>query len=263
MLETTINMLKIITLNHNSMSLIFKRFKKQEPVVPISQLGLQTDVHTHIVPSIDDGSNSTVLSLQMIEGLHQFGFQKIIATPHVMSGYFNNTTSSIQHHFNVLAEQCASKVNLQVAAEYYMDYEFAQLIEQKSVLTFGEKYVLFEFSFNNEPHKLQETIFALQINGYTPVLAHPERYMYYFKDFSPLEKLHERGVLFQLNLLSLIGFYSDSVCKQAQSLVNAGLCDFLGSDAHNMQHVEALKNGTIPQSVFDKLMQLNILNNNI
>lgn len=245
------------------MSLIFKRFKKTELVVPISQLGLRTDVHSHIIPSIDDGSNSTALSLQMIDGLHRLGFETVIATPHVMSGFYNNTTNSIQHHFNVLTEQCTSQVNLQVAAEYFMDFEFAQLLEQKSVLTFGGKYVLFEFSFNSEPHKLQETIFGLQINGYTPVLAHPERYMYYFKDISPLEKLHERGVLFQLNLLSLIGFYSDSVCKQSHALVNAGLCDFLGSDAHNMQHIEALKNGTIPQSVFNKLMQLNILNNTL
>ncbi len=116
------------------------------------------------------------------------------------------------------------------------DFDFQKKIENKEFLTFGSKYILIEFSFIDAPINIDEIIFNLQLSGYNVVLAHPERYLYYgLQDY---ERLTSKGVLLQLNLLSITGYYSREVKKQAEKLINADLVSFVGTDCHNMRHIE-------------------------
>lgn len=207
---------------------------------PLDFSVLKTDMHSHLIPLIDDGSQSEEESIQIISELKEFGFSKIITTPHTMSDYYKNTPEIIKKgKIQVLKE--IKRVNLEIefdsASEYYVDYDFRQQIVKNNFLTFGSKYLLIEFPFVDEPKDIDDIIFQLQVSGYNVVLAHPERYLYYTN--KDLKKFTEKGVLLQLNLLSITGYYSDQVRKNAENLIKEDLISFVGTDCHNM--IQALK----------------------
>ena len=240
--------------------------KKKEPMVPLRNLGLTCDMHSHLIPGVDDGSPSVQDSLLMIKGMSDMGYKKLIITPHFMTGFYNNTPDGIRHSLSVLKEAVARQnidIDLDVAAEYYIDYDFMQDLGKKPMLTFGNKMLLFECSFTNQHRNFDETVFEMQINGYKPVLAHPERYTYWHGSTRQLQEFHDRGILFQLNLLSIIGAYSHSVNKAALTLIDNGLCDFIGTDLHNAHHLAIIENATVPASLFEKLSNLQLLNNSL
>ena len=135
------------------------------------------------------------------------------------------------------------------AAEYYLDHELEEKGEAKDLLTFGEKYILFEVSYLNPPENLNSFVFKLQTNGYIPVLAHPERYPFWYGNREHYKELKEKGVLFQMNINSLSGHYSLETKKIAEWMVEQNLIDFLGSDCHHMRHVELMK-----QVVYEKML---------
>ena len=130
---------------------------------------------------------------------------------------------------------------IEAASEYYLDEHVMALVEQREILTFGENYMLFEFSYVQAPHHLEEMIFEIKVAGYKPVLAHPERYVFMHNDFSKYESLKAKGVLFQMNIPSLGGYYSPAVAKIAKKIAAAGMVDFLGSDCHKDRHLDALQ----------------------
>ena len=134
------------------------------------------------------------------------------------------------------AELKRKNINMEIeaAAEYYIDFDFEQKIGKEKFLTFGNNYILVELSFMQAPNNLFDIIFKLQMEGYKVVLAHPERYPYYVK--KDYEELVARGVLFQINLLSLIGYYSPQIQQKTKELIAANQVSFVGSDCHNMNH---------------------------
>ena len=152
-----------------------------------------------------------------------------------MSDYYKNTPEIIKNGENQVLEEL-KRANLEIefdsASEYYVDYDFRQQIVKNSLLTFGSKYLLIEFPFVDEPKDIDDIIFQLQLSGYNVVLAHPERYLYYTN--KDLKKFSEKGVLLQLNLLSITGYYSDQVRKNAENLIKEDLISFVGTDCHNM-----------------------------
>lgn len=240
--------------------------KKKEPMVPLRDLGLTCDMHSHLIPGVDDGSQSAKDSILMIKGMSEMEYKKLIITPHFMTGFYNNTADGVRHALSMLKEGVARQdidIELDVAAEYYIDYDFMQDLDKKPMLTFGNKMLLFECSFTNQHRNFDETVFEMQINGYKPVLAHPERYTYWHGATSLMHEFHDRGILFQLNLLSIIGAYSSSVNKAAMALIDNGLCDFIGTDLHNPNHLSLIENAMIPASLFEKLSKLKLLNNSI
>lgn len=204
---------------------------------PIDFSLIKTDLHSHLIPAIDDGPETLETSVKIIKILHQLGFKKLITTPHVMSDYYKNTTETILNGLKSLQQEVKlHNINVQIeaAAEYYVDYEFEQKIGKEKFLTFGDKYILIELSFIEAPKSLHEVIFKLQLEGYKIILAHPERYLYFTeKDYLSLVR---RGVFFQLNTLSLIDYYSSRVRKRAEHLINKQMISFIGSDCHNMKH---------------------------
>jgi len=194
------------------------------------------------------------------------GYKKLIMTPRIMSHRYKNSSSIILEKLEMLKDAAADheiEIELEAASEYYLDDYFLTLLEKGDILTFHNNYVLFEMSYTRAPVDLEGVVFSMMLKGYTPVLAHPERYYHMHNDFSIYEDLKNQGVLFQLNLNSLAGFYSKKVQKVAEKLVNRGMIDFLGSDAHRMEHIESL--GTVLSSQkFQKIFEKNkILNNKL
>ena len=215
---------------------------KKKSLDPINFSVLKTDIHSHLIPGIDDGAKSIEDSIQLISGLKQMGFSRFITTPHIMSDYYNNSPMKINSGLKKLRK--ALKVNNQnvevfAAAEYYLDYEFEKSIISNNLMGFGDNNILIEFSFLQEPTNLDKIIFDLQTNGYNVVLAHPERYLYY--STNDLENLVNRGVLLQMNLLSMTGYYSPQVKKNASFLIEKNLVSFVGTDCHNMMQLQKLE----------------------
>ena len=213
--------------------------KKEEEFYPLDFSILKTDIHSHFIPGIDDGAPDMETSILLIKKMQELGYSKVITSPHVMSDFYQNSSETILKGLaDVRAELKAQNINMEIdaAAEYYIDFEFEQKIGKEKFLTFGDNYILVELSFMEAPRNLFDIIFKLQLEGYKVVLAHPERYNYYsLKDY---EEFTSRGVLLQINLLSLIGYYSPQIKKKTEALINAGMVSLVGSDCHNMNHAE-------------------------
>ncbi len=228
---------------------------------------ITTDIHSHLLPGLDDGVKTFEESWQIIQRFEDQGYQKLITTPHIMNDFYRNTPAGIQGKKNELIDFLKEKnshIQIEAAAEYYLDETLLQAVEKKeTLLTFGiSRYLLFETNFQTEPYHLKDFIFKVTTQGYKPVLAHPERYEYLNKNFDKLEDLRTRGVLFQLNILSLIGFYSGPIQKMAETLINKGWVDFIGSDCHNDQY-SILIDKAKRSKYFMKAMDLPLLNNSL
>jgi protein-tyrosine phosphatase len=240
-----------------------------EPTQPLASL--HADMHSHLLPGLDDGAETIAHSLDLLRELRELGFQKLIMTPHIMGDFYKNTPSNIRAALADLQQAAAEAglgdVVLECAAEYYLDEWLGQkLADGTELLSFGgeRRYLLFETSYMNEPFNLQHTIFALKAAGYQPVLAHPERYTYLYGRFSELQKMkQEYGVLLQLNLNSLAGYYSPTARRVAEQMIENGLVDFVGTDTHHLRHTAALANKTVVSPYFRKLLALPLLNNSL
>ncbi|MFK8044495.1 MAG: tyrosine-protein phosphatase [Crocinitomicaceae bacterium] len=226
------------------MSFLSKLFKKEPVLDPVDLSILGTDVHSHLIPGIDDGSKNMEETLIMLKGFIDLGYKKVITTPHVMSDFYKNTPETILGGLEKVRDAIAKEkllIKIDAAAEYYLDFHFEDLIEKKEVLTFGDNCVLFELSFMHEPTRIKEAIFNLQTAGYTPILAHVERYPYYHNQWETLEDFKNRGCLFQLNTNSLSGVYGPGVKKMAEELIDKEMIDLLGSDCHHKGHIEIIE----------------------
>lgn len=240
--------------------------KKSEPLVPLRELGLVCDMHSHLIPGVDDGAPTAEESIKLIKGLNQLGYKKLILTPHFMTGFYNNTADGVKEKLETLKAELARQsvdIDVSVAAEYYIDYDFMNDLSVKPMLTIGDKRLLFECSFTNQHRNFDETVFEMQINGYKPVLAHPERYTYWHGSTSLMHEYHDRGIMFQINILSILGAYSPGTTKAARTLIDEGLCDFIGTDLHNAAQLAAIEKAMIPESLFIKLKSGNLMNNTL
>jgi protein-tyrosine phosphatase len=232
---------------------------------------LKADMHSHLLPGLDDGAETLAHSLDLLRELRTLGFTKLVMTPHIMGDFYKNTPEGIRNALGTLrtaaAEAGLADVLLECAAEYYLDEWLGRkLTDGTELLTFGgeQRYLLIETSYLNEPLNLKGTIFDLQAAGYRPVLAHPERYVYFYPRFADIEKLRrDYGVLLQLNLNSLAGYYSPAARHMAEKLIDAGLVDFVGTDTHHLRHTAALASKTVKSAYFRKLMELPLLNNTL
>ena len=245
------------------MSFLSNIFNKESKLPPIELSILGTDFHSHLIPGIDDGAPNMDASITMIKRFKELGYSKIITTPHVMCDFYKNTPEIILKGLdNVRNELSKQNINIEIeaAAEYNLDDGLEKLINKKEVLTFGDNYVLFELPFLSEPRNLQEIIFNFQTSGYKPVLAHPERYSYWHDNFEIYEELQAKGVLLQLNLLSLTGHYSPQVKKIAEKLVEANLIDGVGTDCHRIEHLMTIENSLTNKYIHQLADKENLLN---
>lgn len=226
------------------MGFLNKIFGKKQILEPADLGVLKVDMHSHLIPGIDDGAPTVEASIELIEELHALGYSKLITTPHIMSDFYKNTPEIINSGLATMKEALKARnipVELEAAAEYYMDFEFEAKVDAKELLTFGSNHVLFEISFINAPEQLDSVMFKMRTSGYTPVLAHVERYPYWYNQPEQYEKLVDMGVLLQLNIGSLGGQYGPPAMKISQELIDKNMIDLLGTDCHNMNYVNHLR----------------------
>ena len=247
------------------MGFLNRIFKKK--VLPTADLsGLITDMHSHLIPGIDDGAATEEDSLNMITELYDIGYRKLITTPHIMSDHYKNTPDIILAGLKKIQNSLKNiglPMQIEAAAEYYLDFEFEGKISTNDLLTFGDNYLLFELSYINEPDQLDAIIFKMRTEGYKPVLAHVERYPYWHNKYDKLEKLIDQGVLFQLNINSLSGQYSPRVKKIAEGLIDKNMISFLGTDCHNMNYLNNTKKALVEPALHKLLQSGKLLNNTL
>jgi tyrosine-protein phosphatase YwqE len=224
---------------------MFGLFKKKEEKkhITFDYSSLMVDMHSHVLPGIDDGAQNPQESVILIKRMMALGIKKIIATPHIMIDYYRNTPETINAALDLLKAELIKEnidIEVQAAAEHYFDETFEARVNERGLMTIGDNYVLFEFSFINQPPNTIPVIQRLKDLGYKPILAHPERYPYL--DIDQFRTLHDWGVNFQLNTISLTGYYGKDAKKIAEELIDNQLVDFISSDMHHPRHAEALKN---------------------
>jgi len=205
---------------------------------------VKADMHSHLIPGVDDGAKTLEDSIMLARRMYELGFKKLVTTPHIQDEFFRNTPEIILNGLEKVKGALKSEnipVEIEAAAEYLIDDGFEAKASQGNLLTFSGKYLLVELSYYNPHPNLKTFIFNLQVDGYKVILAHPERYTYWFSDFSKYEDLKDRGVFFQVNLVSLAGFYPDPVKKMAEKLMEKGMIEFVGSDMHNTNYMQALE----------------------
>ena len=206
---------------------------------------LKADMHSHLLPGIDDGAPDITTSLELVKGMMELGYTKLITTPHVMWDMYKNTTEIILEKLEVLRSAVKShgmSVEINAAAEYFLDdYVHGLVKNNEPLLTISGKMVLVEFSLAYPSHSLKDILFDMQMQGYQPVIAHPERYIYLERNKEFYEELKDIGCLFQVNLLSLVGHYGRTQQDLAQYLIKKGYYDLAGTDLHHTRHLDTLQ----------------------
>ena len=240
---------------------IFSSAKEEQSMIT-DYSSVKVDMHSHLIPGIDDGAKTIEESIALIKSLHSAGFTRLITTPHIMSDYFKNTPEIINEGLGVVRAAILKEnipVNIDAAAEYYIDDGFMQKLEGEKLMTFGDNYLLVEISYMNPPDNIKEIFFRAMLLGYKPVLAHPERYPYWYNNFDEYKSIRDSGIALQMNLNSLSGYYGPEAKKLAEKLIDHGMVDMVGSDMHHLKHAAALQR-CLSDKYINKLFELHLLN---
>jgi protein-tyrosine phosphatase len=225
---------------------------------------LQTDMHSHLLPGIDDGAPDVTTSVFLIKGLMELGYKKLITTSHIYTDLYPNTKQTILQAYDLLkAELIKEQIDLDLtpAAEYFIDEVFAAKLQKgEELLPIKDNKILVEISFVSPPRELNHVIFDMVTGGYVPIIAHPERYSYYHRDKDIYEQFKHQGCLIQVNMLSLIGYYGKPVQDIAIYLAKNGMIDLLGTDLHHGRHLAELQSAEMIDAVQELLKNCMLLN---
>lgn len=231
--------------------------RRQQALAPLDLGVLKCDVHSHFIPGIDDGAANIEGSLELLRAMRGLGYTKVITTPHSMADTYQNPPEVILGGLEKVrraVKEAELDIEVEAAAEYYLDHALQEKVAKQEVLTFGGDMVLFELPFSGEPLVLMDLVFEMQTQGYTPILAHPERYTFWHNNPSTMQKLRDREVLFQLNMIALGGAYGPAVKRAAEQLVDKGWYELVGSDCHGMKHIHAME-ATLTEPYLHKLVE--------
>lgn len=220
-------------------------FFKSKTAAKTAYFPIQVDMHSHVLPGIDDGSPDVETSIRLIRGLSEMGIKKMIATPHIISDLYRNNPQKINAALEVVKAALQENnipVEISAAAEYMMDSYFLELLNgDEELMTIQDKIILTEFSYAAKPNEPEKFSFAIQTAGYSPILAHPERYAYYYGNYSMYHRLVDLGFMLQLNALSLTGYYGKGAVKAADYMLKHGLISYIGTDMHHERHLSILQ----------------------
>ena len=238
---------------------MFNLFKKKNITgYVVGGFPVTLDIHSHILPGIDDGAPDIETSLMLIRGLYGLGIRKCIATPHIIGDLYRNTPATINNALELTRQGCIDEdigMEISAAAEYMLDDQFMEGLRSKSpLLTLHKNILLTEIPYTTPPNNLDEMAFNIITGGYQPVLAHPERYYFFHRDFKEYYRLKDLGFHLQVNLLSLTGYYGKTVARAAKYILEKGLASLVGTDLHHRRHLEALGK---PENImlFNKYLQ--------
>ena len=246
---------------------MFNFFKKSKPAArPFDYSRIGTDMHAHLLPGIDDGAKDIEDSVQLIKGLKELGYKKLVATPHVMWDMYRNTPAIIQERLALVQKALREEnidIELHAAAEYFLDENVEDNLARKiPLLTISGNKVLTEFSMAFPSLNIRSILFEMQVQGYQPIIAHPERYVYLKHEKTFYDELKDSGCLFQLNLLSISGYYGKTVQELAEYLLKQGYYDLVGTDMHHMGHLQRLKH-LQSHPLLDELLEKGKILNNV
>ena len=206
---------------------------------------LYADMHSHLLPALDDGLKTLDETIHFISGLYDLGYRKLICTPHIISDMYPNSAETILPALKIVQDAIREKnmdITIAAAAEYMVDLEMEKdIVSGKKLLTFGKNLILIEMSYIAASPNIEQVIFLLCLKGLRPVLAHPERYSFYHYNFNAYQRFIDLGCLLQVNLLSLLGYYGKPVKMVAEKLIKNNMVSLLGTDMHHEKHFEALK----------------------
>ena len=250
---------------------LFRRRRRKKEVVAQNNrekvlLPFSTDLHSHLIPGIDDGAVEMEESLDLLLALREIGYRRIVTTPHVMADSYRNSSQTIREGCRALSKAAESRgivMEISAAAEYYMDEELLRRLQAKDILTIGGEYLLFETSYYSHPFYLEESIYEIAASGYRPLMAHPERYRYVRDPERFYGRLRDLGVVFQVNINSFGGHYGDDARKKAWWLAEKGWISFLGSDLHHLRQAEFLRENVASGLLVSLLQKNDILNDTL
>ena len=232
---------------------IYKKKYTLPSVLPTNYV----DIHNHLLPGIDDGAATLELTTTLVAHMRAMGIYKAVATPHTFSGCWENTQETIQNAFTVAISVADNQSFIKgCASEYMLDHSLVERVQSENLLTIKDNFILVELSYFNAPFDLYELLFELKLKGYQIIFAHPERYKYFHSDFKHYEKLKNYDLDFQLNLLSLTGYYGPEVMKMTHKLLDADMYSFSGSDIHHSRHTHAFGNLPVTYKNETKLIEL-------
>lgn len=244
---------------------MFSFFKSSKVSPDLSFIGV--DMHSHLLPGIDDGLQNPDDTLRFMEELHALGYKKFICTPHILADVHPNTPETILPKLDMVRKMVQERglnVEVEAGAEYMVDLEMESLIRSdKKLMTFGDNYILIEMSYLAASPNMEQVIFALRMKGLKPILAHPERYTFHHRNFAAYERYQDLGCLLQVNLLSLLGYYGEPIKEVAEKLLEKKMVSLLGTDMHHATHLQALKDLASKKSFYKKLEGQQILNNEL
>lgn len=216
----------------------FKR-TKHSPYQDFSPVGV--DMHSHLIPGVDDGAKDVQDSISLISGLKDLGYRRLYTTPHTLQDIHPNTHETLKNAHALLDGSIPNGIELVLSSEYYLDEQFQDQLGSGTVMPLPGNRLLIEFSQISRPHDLEEVIFDLGIKGYQVILAHPERYLFFHKQFNYYTRLKEMGVELQVNALSISEHYGKHVQSIAHKLIEKNMIDFIGTDIHHVRHLDSLK----------------------
>jgi len=223
------------------------------------------DIHNHILPSIDDGAKNVEESVEILKGFSEIGITNFVATPHIMQDFHPNNPNTITKALETLQIKLDQlnmrNIVIEAAAEHMIDSNFESILDKGEVVPLKERYLLVEMSYLQPSINFKVSIEKIKSKGYFPILAHPERYQFLWGHRNKYKKYREMGILFQMNLLSLGNYYGPEVKKNAMYQLDNGQIHFMGSDIHNLQHIQALKEIKISNKAVSKVLA--ILENSI
>lgn len=241
---------------------MWKFLNKKKPVLT-SFSWLKRDIHSHLLPGIDDGSPDVNTSIELLRHLSAAGIKEFVCTPHVIQDLYRNTPETINKALLTLQGAISKEgldVKISAAAEYMMDEFFLQSLRNgDQLLTLNGNLLLTEFPFAIQPSNIDEISFELSTSRYQPLLAHPERYGYLYGNKGAFSRLKELGFLMQLNLLSLTGYYGKREAETARYLLKEGMIDYVGTDLHHATHLANLTD-VRSQRIFEELLGDRIYN---
>ncbi len=192
---------------------MFNFFRRTPTTVAPDLSFLGVDMHSHLLPGIDDGLQELEMSVRFIKDLKDLGYRKLICTPHILSDLYPNSPQTILPKLQLVRDallQAGVDMKVEAAAEYMIDHEFGELLarsKREDLMTLGDNYILVEMSYLSPSPNFEQAIFDLRMLGLQPIIAHPERYNYFHAKFEQYERFKELGCKLQVNLLSLSGGY--------------------------------------------------------
>lgn len=218
------------------------------------------DIHNHLLPGIDDGAKDVEDSIALIKAFDALGIHKFIATPHILKPLYPNSPETIrtahQKLLDTMLDREMTSISIEPAAEHMIDVHFDSMLDSGEYMPMKGAYLLVEMSFLQPPLNFEQAIIAINRNHLIPILAHPERYLFMHRSPGKYKKYREQGILFQLNLLSLGGYYDKDVQRMAWKLIDQDMIDFLGTDIHNLYQCKVLKEMALPRKRIEQLIPL-------